>query len=209
MFRPSSSFYRGFALAFAAGIVLLVTAACTMSPSPHSPSNSATSPHSTSGSTMPPSDRTARLTCADAGSGLTPTGGGNLAAGGITFEGLSGNVHGSSTADLGMSAPTGDTLYFFKSPAWLKAGAAATIELSPASGGYLAWVPARIWTSGASGPDLTPWMASKLVFAGCPDRDVTYFGGLLSTDPHLCLNLHITDETGTTRQIPVGSTPDC
>ena len=54
--------------------------------------------------------------------------------------------------------------------------------------------------------DLTPWTASKLVLTGCPDRDSTYFGGLLSTDPHMCLTLSVAGPTGPPRQETVGST---
>lgn len=151
-----------------------------------------------------------QLSCADAGTGNTRTGNDGLAIGGITLEGLTGNVAGSRTTDVGVRVPTGDTLYFFKAPVWLKAGAAATIELPAAARGYLAWVPAGIWTGrGAGDVDLTPWMASKLVLAGCPDRDVTYFGGVLSTDSHICLKLHVADETGNSRQVSVGSAPHC
>jgi hypothetical protein len=205
----TSSFYRWSAAALAGAAMLLVTVACTASSPTRPPSDSAAPSHTTSGSSTPPSDRTVRLSCADAGSGNTPTGNDGLAIGGITLEGLAGNVAGSPTTDLGVSVPTGDTLYFFKAPAWLEAGAAATIELQPTARGYLAWVPARIWTSGAGGVDLTQWMASKLVLDGCPDRDVTYFGGLLSTDPHICLKLHVADATGKSRQISVGSATHC
>ena len=205
----TSSFYRWFATAVAAGAVLVLIAACTTASPMRSPSDSAAPPHATSGSSAPPSYRTVRLSCADAGSGIAPTGNAGLAIGGITLEGLAGNVEGFTPADVGLNVPIQDTLYFIKAPAWLKAGAAATVELSSATGGYLAWVPAQIWTSGAGGVDLTPWMASKLVFDGCPDRDVTYFGGLLSTDPNVCLKLHIADAAGESRQILVGSATHC
>lgn len=206
----TSSFYRWIASAVAATAVLFLIAACATSLSMPSPSNSATPSHATSDSSAPPSHRTVQLSCADAGSGSAPTGNRDLAIGGITLEGLAANVEGSPLADVGLSVPTGDTLYFIKAPAWLKAGAAATIELSPASGGYLAWVPARIWTGGgAGGADLTHWMTSKLVFDGCPDRDSTYYGGLLSTDPNICLKLHIADASGKSRQILVGSATHC
>jgi hypothetical protein len=151
-----------------------------------------------------------QLSCADAGTGNIPTANDGLAIGGIQLEGLTGNVAGSRATDVGLSVPAGDTLYFFKAPVWLKAGASATIELPTEARGYLAWVPARVWTGrGAGDVDLAPWMASKLVLAGCPDRDVTYFGGVLSTDPHICLELHVADETGKSRQIPVGTAMNC
>ena len=190
----TSSFYRWFATAVAAGAVLVLIAACTTASPMRSPSDSAAPPHATSGSSAPPSYRTVRLSCADAGSGIAPTGNAGLAIGGITLEGLAGNVEGFTPADVGLNVPIQDTLYFIKAPAWLKAGAAATVELSSATGG---------------GVDLTPWMASKLVFDGCPDRDVTYFGGLLSTDPNVCLKLHIADAAGESRQILVGSATHC
>ena len=206
----TSSCYRWFATVVAAGAVLLVMAACTSPSSVRSPSASEMPSHVTSGSDAPSSHRTVRLTCADAGSGSAPTGDGDGVTDRITLEGIAGNVEGSRPADVGLNVPTGDTLYFIKAPAWLKAGAAATIELSPASGGYLAWVPARIWTGGGGAVvDLTPWMASKLVLDGCPDRDVTYFGGLLSTDRNICLKLQVADAFGKFRQIPVGSAAHC
>lgn len=167
----TSSCYRWFATVVAAGAVLLVMAACTTPSSVRSPSKSAMPSHVTSDSDAPSSHRTVRLTCADAGSGSAPTGNGDGVAGRITLEGIASNVEGSRPADVGLNVPTGDTLYFIKVPAWLKAGAATTtIELSPASGGYLAWVPARIWTGGVAVVDLTPWMTSKLVLDGCPGR---------------------------------------
>ena len=207
----TSSFYRWFATAAAAGVVLLLVAACTTSFPVRSPSNSASPSHATSGSSTPPSHPTVRLSCADAGSGNAPTGNSNLVIGGVTLEGLAGNVVGAHPADIGLTVPTEHPLYFVKAPAWLKAGAPiTTIELSSASGGYLAWVPARIWAAGgSSGVDLTPWMASTLVFDGCPDRDTTYFGGLLSTNANICLTLQISDRSGTSEQIPVGSATHC
>jgi hypothetical protein len=194
----------------AAGAAPLVLAACTMSSSPRSPSNSATSLYAASGPSAPPVHQTVRLSCADAGSAGEPADNAGLTFGGITLEGLAGNIVGSFPAEVGLSVPAGETLYFFKTPAWLKEGVAATIELSSASGGYLAWVPARIWTGGNRGRvDLTPWLTSKLVFDGCPDRDSTYFGGLLSTDPNICLKLQIAVGSGKSRQISVGSATQC
>jgi hypothetical protein len=119
-------------------------------------------------------------------------------------------VEGSSPADVGLRVPKGRRLYFTKAPARLRAGTArTTIELLASSGGYLAWVPAQIWTSGdGGGIDLTPWMTSELVFDGCPHRDSTYFGGLLSTDPHICLTLRVT-VAAESRQIHIGSNAHC
>ena len=150
------------------------------------------------------------LSCLDGGSGNAPTSADGPTVGGLIFEGLVGNVEGSSPADVGLSVPTGHPLYFIKAPAWLKGGSAkTTIELSASSGGYLAWVPEGIWTGGGGGIDLTPWMTSTLVLDGCPQRDSTYFGGLLSTDPQICLTLHVSDAAGESRQLHVGPTSRC
>lgn len=155
-------------------------------------------------------NRFVELSCLDGGSGNAPTSADGPGVGGLIFEGLGGNVAGSAPADVGLGVPKGLPLYFIKAPAWLKAGSAkTTIELSASSGGYLAWVPAPVWTGGGGGIDLTPWMASKLVIDGCADRDSTYFGGLLSTDPHICLTLHVSDAAGESRQIHVGLTSRC
>jgi hypothetical protein len=149
------------------------------------------------------------LSCGDGASGNAPTRGAGPAVGGLIFESRFGNVEGSSATDAGLGVPKRQRLYFAKAPAWLRAGAArTTIELSASSGGYLAWVPAQIWTSGR-GIDLRQWMTSKLVFDSCRDRDITYLGGLLSTDPHMCLTLHVTVAAGESRQIRVGSTAHC
>lgn len=158
-----------------------------------------------------PTKRTVELSCADGGSGIAPTSANDLAVGGVTLEGLAGNVEGSPPVDVGLGVPSGQSLYFIKAPAWLRARAAkTTIELSASSGGYLAWVPARIWTGGGGGGiDLTPWMTSKVVFDGCPDGDTTYFGGLLSTDPHICLSVQVAAVAGESRQIQVGSKAHC
>jgi hypothetical protein len=206
----TSSFCRWVATPVAAVAVLLVLAACTTSSSLGSPSSSATPSQSASVPSAPPSRQSVRLSCADAGSASEPTGNSGLTVGDLTLEGLLGNVVGSPPADVGLSVPPGETLYFFKTPVWLKAGAAATIELPPTSGGYLVWVPARIWTGvNGGGVDLAPWLTSKLVFDGCPDRDSTYFGGLMSTDRNMCLKLHIVLASGESQQFSVGSAAQC
>ena len=190
--------------------MLLLLAACTASSPKPSPSPS-TTPLSTSSSPAARlANRTVELSCLDGGSGNAPAGADGPTVGGLIFEGLVGNVEGSSAADVGLGVPQGQPLYFIKVPAWLKGGSAkTTIELSASSGGYLAWVPAPVWTGGGGEIDLTPWMTSELVIDGCPDRDSTYFGGLLSTNPHICLTLDVSDAAGDSQQIHVGSTSRC
>ncbi len=150
-----------------------------------------------------------RLSCTDGTSGTAPSGNIDATIGGVTIQGVFGNVHGTRTDEFKMGVPKGDTLYIVKAPTWLKAGATATIGLSAASDGYLAWVPAGIWTSSTGGVDLTPWLASKVIMDGCADRDVTYLGGLLSTNPNICLTLHVADATGEAQDVRVGSTANC
>lgn len=190
---------------------MLLVAACTASSSSQASRSPSTSPSNTSsGHTARLANRTVELSCLDGGSGNAPTSADGPSVGGLIFEGLVGNVEGANPADVGLGVPHGQPLYFIKAPAWLKRGSAkTTIELSASSGGYLAWVPAPVWTGGGGRIDLTPWMTRKLIIDGCPDRDSTYFGGLLSTDPHVCLTLHVSDVAGESQQIHVGSTPSC
>lgn len=201
--------YRWWATAAVASVVLLI-AACTASPSVPPTAQSAQPSHATSASSALPTGQTVELSCADAGSGIVPTGDDNPSFGGITLEGLAGSVKGLRPAAVGLTVSAGDTLYFVKAPASLTAGAAITsIELPTASGGYLLWVPAQLWTGGDREADLTQWMTSKVLFDGCADRATTYFGGLLSADPNICLTLRISDAAGESRQVPVGSPAHC
>jgi hypothetical protein len=104
----------------------------------------------------------------------------------VTFEGLIGDVTGVRLSDGGLHTPPSSApWYFLKVPVYLPAGAAgATIKLENATAGSLAWVPVGVWTSGV-GVDLTRWMASEVVFAGCPHVPGTCLGGLLSANTHL------------------------
>jgi hypothetical protein len=132
------------------------------------------------------------LSCADAIHASLGAGAGNLAVNGLTLEGAARELHGSPAADVGLRVPAGRTLYFAKAPAYLKAGTSPiTVGLSAPSSGYLAWVPAAVWTGGHVPVDLRPWATARLTFDGCPDGDATYLGGLLATDPHMCLTLTI------------------
>lgn len=128
----TSTFYRWVATAMAAGTVLLALIACTTPTPPQSRSESATPSHAAPESTALPSHQTVRLSCADAGTGIAPTNAASLAAGGIRLGGRTGHAKGSPLAEVGLSVPTSQALYFLKTPAYLNAGAAATIELSPA-----------------------------------------------------------------------------
>jgi len=133
------------------------------------------------------------LGCADAGSGSTPSGPGDLAIAGLTLEGLSGEVGDIPPATrAGLDLPAGHDLRFRKAPAHLSARTGPiTVELvAPAGGRALAWVPAIEWTGGGR-PDLRPWLTSRVTFHGCPDRDVTYFGGVLADRADTCLHLRI------------------
>jgi len=190
--------------------MLLLAAGCTASSSKASPSLFTTPSHTVSPSGVRPASRPVELSCLDGGSGNAPTSANGPTVGGLIFEGLVGDVEGLPPANAGLRVPTGSPLYFIKAPAWLKAGTAkTTIELAASSGGYLAWVPAAIWTGGGGEINLTPWMTSTLVIDGCPDRDTTYFGGLLSTDPHICLTLRVSDAAGNSRLIHVGPISRC
>lgn len=88
--------------------------------------------------------------------------------------------------------PAGSDLRFRKVPAHLPAGAGpVTVELAAPTGDQaLAWVPATEWTGGGR-PELRRWLARRVTFDGCPDRDVTYFGGVLAGRADACLHLRI------------------
>ena len=170
-----------------AAMVVLLLAACSTGRSMEPPP---AAPPSRSGATSQPEP--VQLTCADAGGGNAPSGSSRMTAAGL-LEGLATVVTDVPLAsDVGLIVPAGRKQYFRKSPAYLPAGSAAvTVELTgPATGEGLAWVPAADWVRGKS-PDLRPWITNKVTFAGCPDRDSTYFGGLLATDPHACLDLAV------------------
>lgn len=202
----------------AAGAVLLLTTACT-STSSITVTNTRAAPSQIAASTLARGPKTAvevtlQLSCADAGSGTSPDGASTATGVGLVLQGVDHAVEGVKPGDVGLQVSGDRTLYFFKAPAWLPAATGATtIELPPHSTGYLAWVPAQVWTgardAGGGKIDLTPWTASKLVLRGCPDRDSTFFGGLLSTDPYMCLTLTVAGPTGQPRQIKVGSIKQC
>lgn len=130
---------------------------------------------------------------------LWARGTGNLAIAGLTLEGLSRpTTDVPSAPQLGLLVPDGSGQHFRKAPAHLAAGAGpVTITLAePLPGHALAWVPA----SDRSGrPDLRPWMTTTVTLDGCPDRDVTYFGGVLANRPDACLDLRIRQANGPER----------
>lgn len=110
-----------------------------------------------------------------------------------------------------LHVPDGPPLFFAKTPVYMKAGTlATTVELAVDSTGYLAWVPACIWTSGG-GIDLTLWMASRIVFHGCPHGPSTYLGGLLSVGPGICLTLRVSQHSMSAqrRTLHLGTTVRC
>lgn len=196
---------------------LLIAACTTAQPRSSSSSIPSSSPGVSSGSATRPSHRTVGLSCTDATtSALAPTGRGNEAIDGLTFEGVGGKgakVRGFAAADVGLHVPDGPPLYFLKAPVYVKPGAlATTVELPVGSSGYLAWVPAGIWTGGGGQPiDLTRWMASRVVFPSCPHQAGTYLGGVLSTDRHICLTLRVYQPSagGQRRQVHIGGTGQC
>lgn len=108
---------------------------------------------------------------------------------GITFELLGvpiDNLGSAVAGDVrGRAALSGWN--FRKTPVFVPAGTGPVRMQVPGEGSTaLAWVPASAWNSGA---DLNAWAATSVDLQGCPDRDVTYLGGLLATDPTICLHL--------------------
>ena len=159
-------------------------AACTSSPEA-SPTGSRTSE---SASARPEVE----LGCADAGNGSAVASGTSLSVGGLTLEDVARPLAGVPRAgDLGFRMPDGSAEQRLrKTPADVAAGTGpVTVELiDPADGEALMWVPADQWSSSL---DAGRWMTAKVTFDGCPDRDVTYFGGLLAPAPGRCLHLRI------------------
>ncbi|MBO0812810.1 MAG: META domain-containing protein [Microlunatus sp.] len=160
-----------------------------------------------------PSHRTLELSCSDSTSTPAPTGSGDRTVDGLTLEGIGGKLRGLVPADVGLRVPDGPALFFTKTPAYLSPGTAATtIELAPGSGGYLAWVPASVWTRGGGRPvDLTRWMASRIVLDGCGQHRSTYLGGVLSTRPGICLTLRVTQPAlgRQGRRVRLGNAAEC
>ena len=172
---------------------LLVVAGCTGTSSTDSaaPRSGSSSPSFDARPTQP-----VVLRCADAGSGDDPSGAANLAVAGLTLEGLSQPATDvPSATQAGLLVPAGSSQHFRKAPAHLAAGAGpVTIQLvEPAPGQALAWVPASDWSGR---PDLRPWMTTTVTLDGCPDRDVTYFGGVLANQSDACLKLRIEHANG-------------
>jgi hypothetical protein len=170
--------------------ILAAVAACTSSPVGRSSRAAPSLPASGAATATRPVGEPVELSCADAAHASPGTGGGNLTVGGLTIEGAANELRGTSAATVGLRVPGRRTLYFVKAPAYLKAGTSpVTVELRASSSGYLAWVPAAVWTSGQYPVDLRRWATSRLTFDGCPDREAAYLGGLLATDPHICLTV--------------------
>jgi hypothetical protein len=132
------------------------------------------------------------LRCSDAGSGSAAPNGANVSVGGLTLEALAQPMTDVPRAtDLNLRIPAGTAdQRFRKTPADVAMGSGpVTVELvEPAGGQALMWVPAAQWGSSL---DPSRWTSAKVTFAGCPDRDATYFGGLLAPTPSSCLHLRI------------------
>lgn len=211
--RTPGRFPRAAVLGCAAAVLI---AGCTSSQpgSPPSPSpRPSSSARVSSASATRPSQRTVELSCADASAGNAPVGRGNASVDGLTLEGAGGQVGGSPPADVGLRVPDGPPLFFAKTPAYLKPGTpTTTVELPAGSSGYLAWIPAGIWTGASGQPiDLTRWMASRIVFHSCRHQASTYLGGLLSTEPGICLTLRVSQPSaaGQPRTVYLGGSGQC
>lgn len=94
--------------------------------------------------------------------------------------------------DVNLRPPPGmGDWYFLKAPIVLLAGAGPiTLSLTPDANQRLAWVRGDVWTSGQP-PNLTDWATTNLTLTGCPGRDVTYFGGILTKAGSGCAQLHV------------------
>lgn len=194
---------------------------CTTTGSPPGPASSSTlastsNPPSASGADPP--DRTIELTCADAASsGLAPDRSADAAVEGLTFEGVEAtgraSVQGLTPAEVGLRVPDGTRLYWIKVPVYMEPGDTSTIvELPAGTPGYLAWVPVSVWSGGGGEPiDLGPWMASRVVLHSCLHTAGTFLGGLLSTDPGMCLTLRVYQPSASAQrtEIHVGGTEQC
>jgi hypothetical protein len=158
--------------------------------------------------------RITRLSCTDATASVQhATGRRGEIIDGLTIEAAPKELMGLAPADVGLRVPAGPPLYFAKAPLYLRSSLPeTTIALTGASDGYLAWVPAHIWTGGSGPIDLAPWMATSVVLeGGCPADLSAYLGGLLSTDPHMCLTL-LVSRTATnvkSRKVQLGSPESC
>jgi hypothetical protein len=196
------------------GVLICVGCTGSQSPPPTPPVSSAPMV-SDEPSISSTSERTIELDCADA---TVPQAGPNQSGtsfGGLAFEApLNADVEGLMPEDVGLRVPAGVHLYWLKVPVYLAPDTPMTsVSLDAGSGGYLAWVPARIWTGEGGRPlDLTPWMANRVTFNDCPDEGM-YLGGVLSDDPGMCLELHIEQKSSGTpypyRNVRLGGHPRC
>jgi hypothetical protein len=187
---------------------LMLLASCTAST--RSTSSSPASTHASQTSTARLHNRTTELSCTDANtSAPTPPRDGDQLIEGLTAETSLRQVNGLVAADVGLRVPGRPPLFFVKAPLYVSSRTpTTTIALARGSHGYLAWVPSRIWTGG--GPiDLVPWLATTLRLRGCAHRPSIYLGGLLSTDPRMCLSLRVFQAGIESRTVRVGGAANC
>ncbi len=124
------------------------------------------------------------LTCKDS-AGELPIGdpAGNISLSGATLTDLRGKQDPRLATEVGLVLPPSASLYFRKSPIYIKAGAGPVkLTLPDERYEFLSWVPVSVWTSG-SPPDLQPWAAKSVTFQGCADSGAMYLGGMLAADP--------------------------
>jgi len=165
----------------------VVMAACTGSPA--APGEISPSP---AGPTDAPSSAPAVpvvIECGDAPTATTvPALGENLFHGLVTIEGWRRPAGPAAPAEsVGVS--TGQPgLYFGKAPLHLApTDVQVSIRLSPGAQ-FMAWMPAAVWASGASGVDAGPWMTHELLIAPC-DTATDLLGGLVADDPARCFGM--------------------
>ena len=90
--------------------------------------------------------------------------------------------------DVGVPAPSVADWRFNKSPLLLAAAATSvTISVPDDARQFLLWVPSAVW----GGEDQSAWITHQVIAAGCDRGGVSFFGGILATDPTRCFPLTI------------------
>lgn len=112
--------------------------------------------------------------------------------GGQTLGDLEGPTSVPRATSVGLQPPsTKQDWYFIKAPLTVQAGAGPiTLKVRSHSAQRLSWVSSEVWTSGTA-PNLADWATTEVTFEGCPDRNVTYLGGLLTRKANGCALIQV------------------
>jgi hypothetical protein len=174
---------RRLSVVLAIGVLVAMTA-CTPSPAPHATPADLTPPEPTVG--IAPQ---VTLQCAQGNAETSP----------IAPDLLITDTVGTHFArhplsripravDVGVPAPSSADWRFNKSPLLLTdAATSVTISVPDDGRQLLLWVPSAVW----GGAGQLAWISHEVTATGCDRGGVSFFGGILATDPTRCFPLTI------------------